>query len=88
MIHKFEFVSASREVGQGRAAQFCVCFRLRHALLLRNVENGRTDYRSHPTVRKYVVSELFITEFRRQSELTVSFSLFRLLAFPYRLLPF
>jgi hypothetical protein len=144
VIHTFEYVSASWEVGQGstvlrllspaprsvpdtvlqrsprrteqrrflrftrlnmsarvesqdRTAQFYVCFRLRHVVfrtqftervLLGNFENGRTDYRSRPTVRKYVVSELFITEFRRQSELAMSFSLFHILAFPYRLLPF
>jgi hypothetical protein len=39
-------------------------------------------------VRKYVVSELFITEFLRHIKLTVSFSLFHILAFPYQLLPF
>jgi hypothetical protein len=43
--------------GQGRAEQFCFCFRQRHAVfrtqfiervLLGNVENRRTDYRSRP----------------------------------------
>jgi hypothetical protein len=57
VIHTFECVSASWEVGQGSTVLRLLSPAQRSVperVLPSNVENGRTDYRIRPTVRKYV----------------------------------
>jgi hypothetical protein len=82
-------------VGHGRAGQHSstsafACATQCSGQFTERVLLSNVDYEEQiiEAVRKYVVSELFITEFRRQSELTVNFSLFHILDFPNRLMPF